>query len=201
MLSSDWLIKGVFFFLPILSFSALSPSQGYLSLGIPYTTLLGKYHARGKIPSLNSLWHHGCNSELLVFLLSTNAKVKKNDRRQCQPLFLKSLKCIYFKFICIIFFNMLYIVAKQWFYSIFDFVADIHIFEKIFPGLKFWTCLHATVLLAVKYSAELNKYILLMRVIFAKNTGFEDSQISFDTKAAREICLFSQPVFFANNPN
>ena len=32
-------------------------------------------------------------------------------------------------------------------------------------GLKFWTCLHATVLLAVKYSAELNKYILLVRVI------------------------------------
>ena len=29
-------------------------------------------------------------------------------------------------------------------------------------GLKFWTCLHATVLLAVKYSAELNKYILLV---------------------------------------
>jgi len=35
-------------------------------------------------------------------------------------------------------------------------------------GLKFWTCLHATVLLAVKYSAELNKYILLVRVICEK---------------------------------
>ena len=32
-------------------------------------------------------------------------------------------------------------------------------------GLKFWTCLYATLLLAVKYSAELNKYILLVRVI------------------------------------
>ena len=35
-------------------------------------------------------------------------------------------------------------------------------------GLKFWTCLHATVLLAVKYSEELNKYILLVRVICEK---------------------------------
>ena len=35
-------------------------------------------------------------------------------------------------------------------------------------GLKFWTCLHATVLLSVKYSAELNKYILLVRVICEK---------------------------------
>jgi hypothetical protein len=33
---------------------------------------------------------------------------------------------------------------------------------------EFWTCLHATVLLAVKYSAELNKYILLVRVICEK---------------------------------
>ena len=35
-------------------------------------------------------------------------------------------------------------------------------------GLKFWTYLHATVLLAVRYSAELNKYILLVRVICEK---------------------------------
>jgi hypothetical protein len=35
-------------------------------------------------------------------------------------------------------------------------------------GLKFWTYLHATVLLAVKYSAELNKYILIVRVICEK---------------------------------
>jgi hypothetical protein len=67
-------------------------------------------------------------------------------------------------------------------------------------GLKFWTCLYATVLLAVKYSAKLNKYILLVRV-FAKNTGFEDNQMSLAAKAARDICLSSQPVFFANNPH
>jgi hypothetical protein len=39
-----------------------------------------------------------------------------------------------------------------------------------FLGSNLQCCLHATVLLAVKYSAELNKYI----VLFAKNTGFED---------------------------
>ena len=55
-------------------------------------------------------------------------------------------------------------------------------------GLKFWTCFHATVLLTIKYSAELNKYILLVMVI-CENTGFKDSQIS------------PQPVFFANNPH
>ena len=33
---------------------------------------------------------------------------------------------------------------------------------------EFWTCLHATVLLFVKYSVELNKYILLVRVICEK---------------------------------
>ena len=70
--------------------------------------------------------------ELLEFLLSTNAKVKKNDGRQCQPLCLKSLKCICFKFICIIFFT--YCILKQnrdLFY--FDFVPEIHFFENIFP--------------------------------------------------------------------
>jgi hypothetical protein len=37
--------------------------------------------------------------------------------------------------------------------------------------------------------------------LFAKNTGFEDSQMSLAAKAARDICLSSQPVFFANNPH
>jgi hypothetical protein len=37
-----------------------------------------------------------------------------------------------------------------------------------------------------EYSAELNKYILLVRV-FAKNTGFEDSQMSLAAKAAQDI--------------
>ena len=62
MLSFDWLIKGVIFY-QFLGFSPFSPSQGYLSLRILYseanTMVLGKYHARGKIPSLSSLWHHG----------------------------------------------------------------------------------------------------------------------------------------------
>jgi hypothetical protein len=42
--------------------------------------------------------------------------------------------------------------------------------------------------------------------VFAKNTsfetiGFEDSQMSLAAKAARDICLSSQPLFFANNQN
>ena len=87
-----------------------------------------------------------------------------------------SLKCIYFKIICI-FFCMLYVKAKPWF--ILFWVCsrntllwkDFSCFRRLIlslswksndrGGLKFWTCLHATVLLAVKYSAELNKYILL----------------------------------------
>jgi pyruvoyl-dependent arginine decarboxylase (PvlArgDC) len=35
--------------------------------------------------------------------------------------------------------------------------------------------------------------------LFAENTGFEDSQMSLTTKAARDIYLSSQPLFFANN--
>ena len=135
MLSSDWLIKGVFFFYQFLVFFRFSPSEGFLSLGIPYsvvlantTVLVDKYHAREKIPSLNSLWRHAhgvtCNSELLGFLASTNTKVKKNDRRQCQPLCLKSLKCIYFKCICIIYLHVVY-CSKTLIYSIFDFAPEI----------------------------------------------------------------------------
>ena len=84
MNAAFWLVDKRGNFYQFLVFSAFSPSEGYLSLGIPYsmvfanTTVLGKYHAHGKIPSLNSLWRHGCNSELLRFLLPTNDKVKKN---------------------------------------------------------------------------------------------------------------------------
>ena len=53
------------------------------------------------------------------------------DNRQCQPLCLKSLKCIYFKFICIIFLHVVY-CSKTVIYSSFDFVPEIHFFEKIF---------------------------------------------------------------------
>jgi hypothetical protein len=129
MLSSDWLIKGAFFFYQFLVFFHFIPIAGVFVLG---NSALGKYHAWRKIPSLNNLWSHRCNFELLGFLLSTNAKVKKNDRRQCQSICLKSLKCIYFKFICIIFFTCC-ISSKTVIYSIFDFAPEIHIFEKIFP--------------------------------------------------------------------
>ena len=84
-----------------------------------------------------------------------------------------------------LFFCMLYIKGKRdlfyfWVYSRIDTLLwqDFSCFRWLIlslswkpndrGGLKFWTCLHATVLLAVKYSAELNKYILLMRVICGK---------------------------------
>jgi hypothetical protein len=37
-----------------------------------------------------------------------------------------------------------------------------------FLGSNLQCCLHATVLLAVKYLAELNKYVLLLKVILVK---------------------------------
>ena len=58
MLSSDWLIKRVFF-LPILSFFSFSPIAGVFVRGNSVfhgiCLVLGKSPARGKIPSLNSL--------------------------------------------------------------------------------------------------------------------------------------------------
>ena len=118
----------------------------YISLGIPYSVVC-KYPARGKkIPSLNRLWRHGCNSEWLGFLLPTNDKVKKNDRRQCQPLF--GIDRVNFNGEK---------KTTEW-----------------FIGSNLQCCLHVTVLLTVKYSAELNKYILLVRVVCEKNTGFGD---------------------------
>jgi hypothetical protein len=59
----------------------------------------------------------------------------------------------------------------------------------------------ATVLLAVKYLAELTKYVLLVRAICEKYC-FEDRQISLvGAEAAHENCLSSQLVFFPNNPH
>ena len=86
MLSSDWLIKGVFFtnpyFFPLFPHRrCICPWEFRIAWYLPNTTLVRK------IPSLNRLWRHECNSELLGLLLPTNDKVKKNDRRQCQPLF------------------------------------------------------------------------------------------------------------------
>ena len=59
-------------------------------------------------------------------------------------------------------------------------------------GLKFWTCLHATVLLAVKYSAELNKYILLVRVICEKYRFQGQSNVP---RRSRYLPLVSTGIF------
>ena len=70
---SDWLIKGVFFFIKS-DFVQLFPH----CMGIcPWEFCIGKYPTQRKIPSLNSLGQNRFNSELLWFLLSTIDKVKK----------------------------------------------------------------------------------------------------------------------------
>ena len=163
-----WLAEKRSIFYQFLVFSALPPSQG---------TVLGKYHTRGKIPSLISLWRRWCNSELFRFLLSTNAKQSKEKwQTTVSAVMFEIVEMYTFQIYLHYFFtcSLLCIVAKQWF-IIFSIVPEIHFFEKIFTVfldwwkswrsnergcLKFWTCLHATVLLAVKYSPELSKYIL-----------------------------------------
>jgi hypothetical protein len=72
-------------------------------------------------------------------------------------------------------------------------------------GLKFWTCLHATVLLAVKYSAELNKYILLVRVICIKlptvhlNVRTLNHHLSFIKTLIKGCIRYSKVDFFYLN--
>ena len=102
-----------------------SPSEGYLPLRILYS----KYHAREKIPSLNSLWRHVCNSELLGFFIQPMVKERKMTYNSVDH---------YFEF----------------------YRANLNGEKKNterFLGSNLQWCLHATVLLAVKYSAELNK--------------------------------------------
>jgi hypothetical protein len=59
-----------------------------------------------------------------------------------------------------------------------------------FLGSSLQCFLHATVLLAVKYSAELNKYILLVRVICEKYRFREQSNF-----ASRNWSLLSTGIF------
>ena len=120
--------------------------------------------------------------ELLWFLLSTNTKVKK----------MKTVSAVMFEIVEMYIFQ----IHLHYFFAccmlkqnrdLFYFWVcsrntllwkDFSCFRRLIlslswksndrDGLKFWTCLHATVLLAVKYSAELNKYTLLVRVICEK---------------------------------
>ena len=62
-------------------------------------------------------------------------------------------------------------------------------------GLMFWTCLHATVLLAVKYSAELNKYILLVRVICEKYRFRGQSNVPRRWSGSGYLSLLSTGIF------
>jgi hypothetical protein len=108
--------------------------------------------------------------ELLGFLLSTNAKIKKITTVsavmfEIVEMYRFQIHLHYFVF------SVLYVKAKPWFILFLNLFQNLYtsdFFEKIFPvfvdwlslswksndqgGLKFWTCLHATLLLAVKYS-------------------------------------------------
>jgi hypothetical protein len=80
--------------------------------------------------------------------------------------------------------------------------TDFSCFPRLIKVLEIkWTrwseILNLLVLLAAKYSAELNKYILLVWVICEKYRFRGRSNI----QAAQEIWLSSKPVFFANNPH
>ena len=124
--------------------------------------------------------------ELLGFLLSTNAKVKKMTT--VLAVMFEIVEMYLFQIHLHYFFTVLYVKAKPWFIlflNLFQNLYTSHFFWKDFScfrrlilslswksndrgGVKFWTYLHATVLLAVKYAAELNKYILIVRVICEK---------------------------------
>ena len=55
-----------------------------------------------------------------------------------------------------------------------------------FLGSNLQCCLHATVLLTVKYSAELNKYILLVRITWEK---YHIYIYQWNWRIIKEICI------------
>ena len=74
MLSSGWLMKGVFFFYQFFVFSAFPPLPGYLPKISRYYRKIS--HSR-RNPFFKQFMKSRMLFELLGFLLSTNAKVKK----------------------------------------------------------------------------------------------------------------------------
>ena len=110
--------------------------------------VISKYYARGKIPSLNSLWRRWCNSELLgVFFLSTNAKLKKMTEdsviryawtRWNVYISIEIVEMYIFQMYLHYFFLHVLYCSKTVIYSIFDFAPEIHFFEKIFPAYLEW---------------------------------------------------------------
>ena len=129
--------------------------------------------------------------ELLGFLLSTNAKVKKMTT--VSAVIFEIFEMYIFQIHLHYFFSVLHVKGKRDLFY-FEFVPEfIHCFRS---GLKFWTCLHATVLLAVKYSAELNKYILLVRVICEKYR-FRGQSVSRTVKCPsplKRLGIFASPL-------
>ena len=121
--------------------------------------------------------------ELFGFLLSTIAKVKKMttvsaDMFEIVEMYIFQIHLHYLFACCMLKQNrdLFYFWVSSRIYTLLW--KDFTCFRRLIlsfswksndrGGLNIWTCLHAAVLLAVKYSAELNKYILLVRVICEK---------------------------------
>ena len=122
--------------------------------------------------------------ELLWFLLSTNTKVKKMTS---VSRYVWNRWNVYISNSFALFFCMLYVQNRDLFYF---WVCskntllwkDFSCFRRLIlslswksndrDGLKFWICLHATVLLAVKYWADLNKFIYPVREGYLRKIPF-----------------------------
>ena len=133
--------------------------------------------------------------ELLGFLLSTNAKVKKMTTVsavmfEIVEMYIFQIHLHYFILVCCMLKqnrDLFYFWICSRIYTLVTSLKRFSCFRRLIlslswksnnqGGLKFWTCLHATLLLAVKYSAELNKYILLVRVICEKYRFQEESNV------------------------
>jgi hypothetical protein len=126
MLSSDWLMKEVFFTNSEF-FQLFHHCRGYLQI----SRTIGKYPARDEIPSLNSLWRHGCNSNYSGFFFQPTLKVKKMTT--VSAVMFEIVEMYIFQIHLHYFFCMMYVKNKTVIYSIFEFVPEMHFFEKIFP--------------------------------------------------------------------
>ena len=121
--------------------------------------------------------------ELIEFLLSTNAKVKRMTTVsvvmfEIVEMYIFQIHLHYLFACCMLkqnrdlsyfwVYSRIYTPLWQDFSCFRGLILSLSWKSNDGGGLKFWTCFHATVLLAVKYSAELNKYIVLVRDICGK---------------------------------
>jgi len=122
-----------------------------------HRTAQGLEHFKASI-----LWRHGCDSELLGFLPSTNDKVKKNGRRQCQPSCWKSFWMIsHWSYrIILIFTELIWMVEKK--------------NTERFIGSNLQCCFHATGLVKI-YATD--RLVVVQPSWLSRNMGQHSIQI------------------------